>query len=218
MKNLRKICKECSIYQQVKPPYYQLDNVQLIKSTQPFECLSIDFKGPLPSRSNPFLLTIVDEYSRFPFAFPVKNIATSAVIEFLRNLFFISRMPGYLHSDQSPSFMSHKLKAWLFSKGITSSCTIPYNPTGNSQVERYNGIVWKSVLLALKSHNMPTTGKGSFLPDVLHSIYTATNCTPHECMFNFHRCSDTGQSVPSWLMHPGIVLMHRISEIASMIL
>ena len=47
-------------------------------------------------------------------------------------------MPGYVLSDRGPSFMSDKLKACLFSKGITSSHTIPYNPTGNSQVERYN--------------------------------------------------------------------------------
>ncbi|XP_069984643.1 uncharacterized protein [Penaeus vannamei] len=40
----------------------------LIKVTQPFECLNIDFKGPLPSTDNKkYFLNIVDEYSRFPF-------------------------------------------------------------------------------------------------------------------------------------------------------
>lgn len=104
--------------------------------------------------------------------------------------------------------MSDKLKAWLFSKGLANSRNTPCNPTGNSQVERYNGMVWKSILLALKSHNRPTTEWERLLPNALHSIrslvYIATNFTSHEQMFNFHRCSATGQPMPSWFMHQGL--------------
>ena len=213
IKNVRKICNECSICQQLKSQYYCPDNVQLIKATQPLECISIDFKDPLPSRKNPFFLTILDEYFRFPFTFPVKNFATSTVIKCLGNLFSIFEMPGYVNSDRGPSFISDELKTWLFSKGIANSRTTPYNPTDNSQVERYNCTAWKSVLLALRSRNIPTTEWERVLPDALHSIRslfcTATNCTPHERMFNFHRRCATGQSIPSWLRHPGKVLMRR---------
>ena len=69
-------------------------------------------------------------------------------------MFAIFDMSGYVHSGCSSSFMSDKLKTWLFSKGIASSQTTPYDPTGNSQVKRYNGIIWKAVLLALKSKNL----------------------------------------------------------------
>ena len=157
IENVRKICKEYSICQQVKLQYYRPDNVQLIKATQPLEHISIDFKGYLPSRINPFFLTIVDEYSRFPFTFTVNNFATSSVITCLGNLFSIFEMPGYVHSNQGPSFISDELKAWLFSKAIASGRTTLYNPTGNSQVERYNCIVRKSALLALRSQKRPTT-------------------------------------------------------------
>ena len=51
------------------------------------------------------------------------------------------------------------------------------------------------------------------LPDALHSIRsllsTATNCTPHERMFTYRRQSSSGNSVPTWLMTPGTVLMKR---------
>ena len=91
-------------------------------------------------------------------------------------------MPGYVHSDRGPSVMSEELKRWLFEKGILSSRTTPYNPQGNGQVERYNGIIWKSLLLALKSRNLPITVWERVLPDALHStrslLCTATNATP----------------------------------------
>ena len=123
--------------------------MKLVKATQPFERLSIDFKGPLPSKVHPFLLTIRDEYFRFPFVHPVKDVSTPTLIKCLANLFSIFGMPSYVHSDSGPSFMSEKLKWCLFEKGFPP-VEPPYNPQGNG-----NEITWKSVLLALKSHNLP---------------------------------------------------------------
>ena len=166
--NIKHVWKECKICQEVKPRYYNPNKLKLVKATHPFQRLSIDFKGPLPSKVHPFLLTIIDEYSRFPFAYPVKDVSTSTVIKRLGNLFSIFGMPGYVHSDRGPSIMSEELKRWLFEKGIPSSRTTPYNPQGNGQVEGYNGIIWKSVLLALKSRNLPITEWERVLLDALH--------------------------------------------------
>ena len=41
-------CKGCSV---LKPRFVKPVNPPLIKATQPFERLSLDFKGPLPSAS-----------------------------------------------------------------------------------------------------------------------------------------------------------------------
>lgn len=175
------------------------------------ERLSIDFKGPLPTASrNPYMLTVIDEYSRFPFAFPCPNMNTSTVIRCLEQIFSLCGMPQYVHSDQGTSFMSKDLKDYLSQKGVATSRTTPYHPTGNSQVERFNGIVWKSIKLALKSHSLPDSHWDLVLPDVLHSLRsllcTSTNTTPHERFFAFQRRSTHGNSLPSWLMSPGPVL------------
>ena len=78
---------------------------------------------------------------------------------------------------------------------------------------RYNGIIMKTVELALCAHKLPTKCWERVLPDTLHSIRslisTSTNETPHERMFAFQRRSATGYSVPSWLSLPGPVLLTR---------
>ena len=88
-----------------------------------------------------------------------------------------------------------------------------YNPAGNGQVERYNGIVWKAVEMSLKSKNLHTKYWQVVLPDVLHSIRsllcTATNETPHERFFRFPRRSSSGASIPTWMAEPGAVLLKR---------
>ena len=159
------------------------------------------------------MLTIIDEYSRFPFAYPVKDISSSTFIKCLTHLFSIFAMPSFIHSDRGPSLISKELKNWLFGKGVATSRTTPYNPTGNAQVERYNRIIWMSIQLVLKTRKLPDSCWERALPDILHSIRsllcTATNCIPHERFFNYQRRSACGESIPSWLAEPRPVLMKR---------
>ena len=75
--------------------------MNLIKVTQPFERLNIDFKGPLPTTNqNRYILTICDEYTRFPFAYPSRNVSANTVITHLRELFSIFGMQAYTRSDR----------------------------------------------------------------------------------------------------------------------
>lgn len=212
---IKRITANCSICAEVKPRF-QRNMGKLIKALAPFERISIDFKGPLPSNgtgNNRYILTIVDEYSRFPFAYPCPDLSTNTVINKLTDLFSIFGMPTYVHSDRGTSFLSKEMKDFLHQKGIATSYTTPYNPQGNGQTERYNGIIWRTVQLALKSHDLPITKWESVLTQALHSVRsllcTATNSTPHERMFSHARRSSTGQSMPTWLNVPGKVLMRN---------
>jgi transposase InsO family protein len=211
VKRMTQACKEC---QECKPQYYSPEPSHLIKATQPFERLNLDFKGPLPSNDRcRFMLTIIDEYSRFPFAFPCEDISAQTVIRSLSTLFSVYDMPTFIHTDRGLGFMSSELKNFLLQKGISSSRTTSYNPVGNGQIERLNGTLWKTITLALKTKGLPTNCWQEVLLDALHSIRsllcTATNTTPHERMFTYPRKSTSGVSVPSWLTTPGPVLLKR---------
>ena len=120
-------------------------------------------------------------------------------------------MPNFVHTDKGKSFLSKELKDFLLERGIASSRLSPYYPTGNSQVERYNGIIWKSIRLALITHNLPVSSWEAVLPDALQSVRsllnTTTNCTLHELFCNFNRRSPSGKFSPAWLSTPGAVLL-----------
>jgi len=71
------------------------------------ERLSLDFKGPVPSiRGNAYLLIVIDEYSRFPFAFPCKDMTVSTVIRCLDEPFTLFGTASFIHSDNGPAFTS----------------------------------------------------------------------------------------------------------------
>ena len=214
IEDVRQMTKACRACAEHKPRFYSPAQAHLIKATQPFERLNIDFKGPLRSNNrNTYFLNIIDEYSRFPFVFPCKDVSTQRVIQCLSQLFSLFGMPAYIHSDRGSSFMSEELRHFLLNKGIATSRTTPYNPACNGQVEKYNGTVWKTIMMALETRGLPVTCWQEVLPDALHSLRsllcTATNCTPHERFFKFERRSSIGGSVPTWLSTPGPVLLKR---------
>ncbi len=131
-------------------------------------------------------------------------------------------MPSYIHSDRGTSFLSQELKDYLSQRGIATSKSTPYHPIGNGQVERYNGIIWKTVRLSLKSKILPDPQWEVVLPDALHSIRsllsTSTNTTPHERFYSFQRRSSCGTPMPSWLHSQDPSCSGDSSEQAKMIL
>ena len=122
-------------------------------------------------------------------------------------------MPAFIHSDRGPSFKSTNIKHFLYSTGIATSRTTPYNPEGKAQCERYNGIIWKAITLALKNHKLLTTHWKAMIPYDLHPIRTlilfSTSCTPHGRLCQYQRRSAPGCNVPSWLSTPGQVLLKK---------
>ena len=146
IEEVRKIVNGCRVCAEIKPRFHKSIESHLIKATQPMERLSIDFKGPLPSSSkNKYLLTVVDEYSRFPFAFACSNIESQTVINCLQQIFYLFGAPGYVHSDRGKSFVSNEIVSFLHSLRIPTSKTSVYNPRSNGQCEKYNDIIWKGV-------------------------------------------------------------------------
>ncbi|KRX33787.1 hypothetical protein T05_154 [Trichinella murrelli] len=89
--------------------------------------------------------------------------------------------------------MSNNLKTYLHSLGVVTSRTTTHNPQGNGEAERYNGIMWKAVTLALNSHNLRIEQW-------------------EEHLFSYSRRTPTGTSLPTWLTTPRIVLMRRLTE------
>ncbi|KRZ14529.1 Uncharacterized protein T11_2006 [Trichinella zimbabwensis] len=119
----------CRVCAELKSRFFKGDSGKLIKATIPFERLNIDFKRPLPSTSsNRYTLTVVDEYSRFPFALPWPDTSSQTVSKCLTQLFYLFGKLAYIYTDRGSSFMSNDLKTYLHSLGVVTSRTTAYNP------------------------------------------------------------------------------------------
>lgn len=216
VEEVRSVIHRCETCAKLKPNFIKHQGT-LIKATRPFERLSIDYKGPLPSSSkNKYLLNVVDEYSRFPFAFPTKDMAADTTIRCLTSLFLVWGLPEYVHSDRGPAFISSEYQNFMHEKGVATSYSSSYNPRGNGQIERTNGTLWRTIRLALASRRLPVEAWGLVLPDALHSMRSllcvATNQTPHERMFVHPRKTMNGQALPSWLKSDNSALLKRIAR------
>jgi hypothetical protein len=203
-------CKTCS---EVKPNFVKFQGT-LIKATRPFERLNVDFKGPLPTSSkNRYLFVVIDEFSRFPFAFPTKDTSTDSALQCLFTLFSVCGLPDMVHSDRGSAFTSGDYQRALHERGVATNYCSPYNPRGNGQVERYNGVLWRNIRLALHARKLPTESWEAVLPDALHSmrslLCTSTNATPHERFFTFPRKATYGKTMPSWLLTSQSALLKK---------
>ena len=92
----------------LKPRYYRPTQEHLVKVISAWEHASVDFKGPIVTspRGTRFLFVVVDDYSRFPFAFACKDTSASSVVNCLSTLFSLSGFPSYVHSDRGTAFLS----------------------------------------------------------------------------------------------------------------
>ena len=101
-----------------------------------------------------------------------------------------------MHSDIGPAFVSSGFKRYLLNRGIASSKSSIYHPSGNGQVEKCVGTVWKVIKLCLKTLKLPISRWEIVLDNALHAIRSllcvATNVTPHERFFSYQRRSSTG--------------------------
>ena len=119
IEEVKRVCAVCARW---KPCFYTPKAGRLVKATEPMEQLGIDFKGPLSSTSkNRYLLTVIDEYSHFPFAFACTSTNTDSVIQSLNQIFIVFGMPSYIHSDRGTSFLSKEVREYLTNLGIATS-------------------------------------------------------------------------------------------------
>ena len=204
-------CRECKMCAELKPQFCKQAGETLVKATRPWERIVVDFKGPVKGKMSYVL--VIDEISRFHLRFPWRDVSSKTIIQSLTQLFCPFGMPGYVNSDRGSAFMASELRGFLRSCNVATSRTPPYHPEGNSQCERLNSTLWKTVKLMLHTRNLQEEQWDQILPDPLHAIRsllcTATNQTPHERFLCYERRSMHGRSLPGWFLTPGPVFMKR---------
>ncbi|XP_065642651.1 uncharacterized protein LOC136074274 [Hydra vulgaris] len=211
---IKQLTNQCTTCNELKPRFYKPPTGRLTQATRPWERLSMDFVGPLQSTTtNKYILVVVDEYSRYPFAFPCQDISAETVIRHLLSFFSLFGAPSSIHTDRGTQFESLKIKVFLEKNGVIKTRTTPYHPQGNGQCERINGTILQAVSLALKTLSLGKEKWEIILQMALSSIRgllcTVTNETPHQRMMNFQRASIIGTVSPNFLTEQDSTILYR---------
>ena len=103
-----------------------------------FSSLHVDLVGPLPSSEGfSYLMTIIDGYTRWMEAIPLKDIsAASCAAVLLRHWICRFGVPADITSDQGAQFTSVLWSELHQALGISALRTTAYHPQANGMVER----------------------------------------------------------------------------------
>ena len=105
------------------------------------EHVHMDMLGPFPQSAwgNKYILVMVDQFSKWVEIHAIPDISAEQTARCAIDQFF-SRFgaPLQIHTDQGKNFDGNVMKALCDLYRITKTCTTPYLPCSNGQVERYN--------------------------------------------------------------------------------
>jgi len=133
-------CKSCKICLAKRGPSGKGKSpLQVYNVGAPFERVQMDVLGPLPLTisGNKYLLVVVDCFTKWVEAFPLKNIRAKTVAEtFLNQVVSRHGVPLEVHTDQGRNFESRVFHELSSALGIKKTRASALHPQSDGQVER----------------------------------------------------------------------------------
>ncbi|KAL2082862.1 hypothetical protein ACEWY4_020635 [Coilia grayii] len=186
-----KFCKTCAACQ-LTAPGRKGDRVPLVPMPVidvPFSRVAMDIVGPLERsrKGNRYILVIADYATRYPEAFPLRNIKARQVANAFLQLVTRVGVPREVLTDQGTNFTSSLLKDVYKYLGIKGIKTTPYHPQTDGLVERFNKTL-KSMLRKFVSDS--GSDWDDWLPYLLFAYrevpQASTGFSPFELLYGRH--------------------------------
>lgn len=158
--------------------------MQIFNVERPFERLQMDILGPLPTSSSGkrYLLVVVDCFTKWVEAFPLRNIRANTVAEvFVQEVISRHGVPEQVHTDQGRNFESKLFQEVMNLLGIRKTRSTPLHPQSDGQVERQHRTI-SDYLSKFISENQKNWDRWipMFLLAYRSSKHEATGVTPAE--------------------------------------
>ena len=131
-------CKSCQKASRKDKARVPLQPLQC--ESEPFSKVAFDLVGPLPRTTSGYryVLTMMDLYSKFPAAVPLKKVDNVTVIEAMMEVFASYGLPKVLLTDQGSVFTSRLTRAMCEQFQIEKIQTSPYHPQSDGALERWH--------------------------------------------------------------------------------
>lgn len=154
---------------------------------KPFEKVTLDIAGPFTptENGNKYILTVIDDLSKFLIALPIPNQESKTVAKgFITNVICQHGIPNSILSDQGTNFMGQLFKNICKLLSIKKLHSTSHHPQSQGSVER----VHRTLNEYLRSFiNKDTDNWDDFLPYAAFTYnttpHTATKLTPFELVY-----------------------------------
>ncbi|GFV35271.1 hypothetical protein TNCV_3203031 [Trichonephila clavipes] len=171
-------CQKSKIHRHTRSP---LSSFQ--EPSQRFDHVHLDLIGPLPpSNGYSYCLTMIDRFSKWPEAQPLKDITAETVAEAFFSS-WVSRFgtPAILTTDRGRQFETSLFKGLSKLLGVQKCRTTGYHPQANGMIEELH----RPLKSAIKCH--ATERWTEVLPIILLGLRASLKedilCTPAELVF-----------------------------------
>ena len=160
---------------QKKPNREQRSSLVNIKTSEPFESVSVDYLHLDRSQGGyEYLLVIVDHFTRFVQVYPTRNKGGRTAADKIFNEYILPfGFPKKLHHDQGKEFEDNLFRRLHELSGVEASKTTPYHPPGDGKVER----MYRTIISMLKT--LPEKYKSNW-KDHVNKLAFAYNCTRND--------------------------------------
>ncbi|CAI7875214.1 unnamed protein product [Closterium sp. NIES-54] len=134
-------CEICLLSKFTRFPFHSVTG----RCKKPLELVHMDLVGPLPVQGHKgerYFLTIVDDWSRLMWAYPLKQKNHAAPTIKKDWLPFVEKQAECvvkrIRTDRGGKFLGAEMTAWLKKQGIQRELTTAYSPQSNGVAERAN--------------------------------------------------------------------------------
>ena len=190
---IENMCKSCTHCQHIKRVTEGKVATQKIICSKPFEMVAMDIVGPLPitSNGNRYILTIMDYFTRYVHAIPLKRITAGTVAKaIIDNWILKYGTPDAILSDNGTQFKNRVLEKIYQILNIKQKFATPYHPQTNGMIERFHRFMKERLSIRANANRLDYFSKDdwdAYLAAILHAynatVHSATNYTPFELLY-----------------------------------
>ena len=155
------------------------------KGLKPFDIIYVDFVTMPVSRGYRYILTLIDSFSRFMRAYPLKSCSASDTSKCLVN--FVSEfrvIPSCLSSDRGTHFNAETLRLTLAQLGIKQRLHVPWRPQSSGVLERAHRSMKDAIFITCKQRACEWPDTLNWVISCLNSQFNkSTGRVPFECIY-----------------------------------
>ena len=189
-------CLDCRRRKSPKPRHAGM--TKSVLTSKPGEVFYIDFLNgelPLTELGYKWLLVVVDGFTRYPFAIPLREKKAAEVAEnLLTHVFCHTGLPLCVHSDGESDLVSESMLIAYENMGIRKTQSALRHPQGNAPAERFNRYLNEALSIVLPAY----TDWPRMIPMILFAyralVQETTGYSPFYMMYGRHPLLPLGAS------------------------